>query len=249
MDAVRTMDWKLFFDLHAPHYDKNPFTKNTLVEVQFVVSQMKLEPGMRILDMGCGTGRHAIELAKRGMHVTGVDLSTGMLDEARRKADAAGVGVEWIEADGTRWQSAADFDAAICLCEGGMGLIGHDEDAVNHDLALLRNIAASLKTGAPYMMTALNGYSVIRRMKDENVEQGSFNPLTMEMLYADQWELPEGTKPVYLRERLFIPPEMVALLHHAGFAVEHLYGGTAGEWGERPLKLDEIEAMYICRKR
>ena len=51
-----------------------------------------------------------------------------------------------------------------------------------------------------------------------------------------------------IRERLLIPPEMVSLLRHVGFTVEAVWGGTAGEWGRRPIKLDEVEAMYVAVK-
>lgn len=249
MEPVQPRTWKEFFDGHAPHYDQNVFTRNTLVEVQFLWDTMGLEPGMRLLDVGCGTGRHAVELAKRGLEVTGVDVSTGMLEVARAKAAEAGVLVEFIEADATTWRASDLYDAAICLCEGGMGLINHDEDPVAHDLGILRGIGASLNSGAPFVMTAMNGYATIRRATDEFVEQGSFDPGTMVMAYADEWELPEGKVPMLIRERLFIPPELASMLHHAGFAVEHIWGGTAGEWGERPLKLDEIEVMFVAHKR
>lgn len=201
---------------------------------------------MRLIDVGCGTGRHAVELAKRGFSVTGIDISPGMLQVARE--NASGLDIEFIEADATQWQSDERFDAAICLCEGGLGLINHDEDPVAHDLSIMRNVAASLKVNAPFVLTAMNGYATIRKVSDLMVEQGSFDPITMEMAYADEWTLPEGTVPMLIRERLFIPPEIASLLHHAGFVIEHVWGGTAGEWGERPLKLDEIEVMFVARK-
>jgi hypothetical protein len=57
-------------------------------------------------------------------------------------------------------------------------------------------------------------------------------------------------QPVQVRivERQFIPPELMALMHHAGFRVDHLYGGTAGDWGKRPLRLDEIEMMVLAHR-
>ncbi len=249
MDPATPQRWVDFFNKHAPHYDDNVFTKNTLVEVQFLMETLGLEPGMRLLDMGCGTGRHAVELAKRGILVTGVDISLGMLAVAREKASAAGVEVEWIEADATKWLNVGAFDAAICICEGGFGLINHDENAVDHDLNILRNISASLKPGGPFVLTALNGYAVIRRMTDDHVEQGSFDPATMEMYYVDEMQLPEGPTQVFIHERLFTPPELLSLMHHAGFSVKNVWGGTAGDWGERKLKLDEIEVMVVAQKR
>jgi len=84
-----------FFDLHAPIYDENVFTKNTMREVDFLLEELKLPSGAAILDVGCGTGRHSIELAKRGYALTGVDFSEGMLAVAARSASAAGVRVEW----------------------------------------------------------------------------------------------------------------------------------------------------------
>lgn len=240
--------WREFFDAHAPHYDQNAFTQWTPTEVSFLIEKMELHQGMHLIDIGCGTGRHAVEFAKRGFRVTGVDLSSGMLEQARAKAAAAGVDVEFVHADAREFVRQSAFDAAICLCEGGLGLADYDVDPLAHDLAILRNAFADLKRGAPFAITALNGYAIIRRMTDEHVKGGAFDPATMMAQYLDEWDLPEGKRKIVIRERLFIPPEYVAILRHVGFEVRNVWGGTAGEWGVRPLKLDEIEAMYLCRK-
>ena len=71
--------WAKFFDGHAPAYMSNPFTRDTIKEVNFLVEELILPPKSLILDIGCGTGRHSIELAGRGYQVTGVDVSLGML--------------------------------------------------------------------------------------------------------------------------------------------------------------------------
>lgn len=248
MSDSPTAGWKAFFDSHAPHYLKNVFTQNTIAEVDFLLERMKLPAGSAILDVGCGVGRHSVELAKRGFSMTGVDLSEGMLAEARKLASEVGVEVEWIQADATKFQGGKVYDAAICLCEGGFGLAGLDEEPVGHDLAILRCIHAALKPGAPFVLTALNGYAIIRRMTDQNVLDGAFDPSTMIAQYMDEMELPEGKRQLAIRERLLIAPELVAMLRHVGFEVQHVWGGTAGDWGERPIKLDEIEAMYWCRR-
>ncbi len=248
MSASTAQEWQAFFDSHAPHYALNPFAQHTEAEVDFFLSLFALARGSRILDMGCGIGRHSIELAKRGFKVTGVDLSPGMLAEGRRSAEQAGVEVDFVQADAQKWVAPEPFEAGICLCEGGMGLIEKGEDAEAHDGSILRNIAASLKPNAPFLLTALNGYSIIRQMKDEHVAAGRFDPATMYADYEDQWDLPEGPRIMQVHERLFIAPEMVRMLRAAGFVVDNVFGGTAGHWAQRPLSLDEVEAMYVCRR-
>ena len=76
--------WETFFDGHAPHYSEEPFTRNTAAEIEFLVAELKLAEGASILDIGCGIGRHAVPPAQRGYRVTGVDVSQGMLAQARQ---------------------------------------------------------------------------------------------------------------------------------------------------------------------
>jgi hypothetical protein len=85
-------------------------------------------------------------------------------------------------------------------------------------------------------------------MKDEHTIEGRFDPGTMMASYQDEWDLPEGTKLMTITERLFIAPELARILRQSGFEVQHVYGGTAGHWGRRPLSLDEVEAMFVCRR-
>lgn len=242
-------EWQRFFDAHAANYDENPFTKHTSAEVDFLLSLYPILPGSKILDVGCGTGRHSIELAKRGYHPTGLDFSGAMLDVAREKAQAAGVTVEWVQADATDFSFADKFDAAICLCEGAVGLTERGEDAEIHDKRIFENIANVLKPNAPFVMTALNAYSVIRQMKDEYIHEGRFNPATMVSNYTDEWDLPEGLTLMTINERLFIAPEVVRMLRESGFVVDNVFGGTAGYWSRRFLSVDEVEAMYVSRRK
>ena len=106
--------WEQFFDAHAPIYDENIFTKNTVAEVDFLLKELSLRPGDCILDVGCGTGRHSIELARRGYTVTGLDLSAEMLARAAEGAKEAGVSVRWVHSDAAHFSSAA-FAAATSI--------------------------------------------------------------------------------------------------------------------------------------
>jgi len=241
-------NWRQFFDWHAEHYDENVFTQNTVEEVDFFLGLFPLAKGARILDVGCGTGRHSIELAKRGYQVTGIDLSPGMLAVAKRKAAAASVQIEFIEADATAFETKEPYDGALCVCEGAFGLIGADDDPEEHDFLILQRVAAALRSGGGFLLTALNAYGAIRRMSDDNVKSGAFDPSTMVAEYEDEMDLPEGKKTIVIRERLFIAPEVTRMLKEAGFRVNAVYGGTAGNWGRRPIALDEIEGMYVASR-
>ncbi len=241
-------EWEEFFDGHAPLYMDNSFTKNTVEEVDFVLEELRLPPSSCILDVGCGTGRHAVELARRGYQLTGVDISSGMLAEAEKAAREAGVVVELIHADATQFTSDKLFDAAICLCEGAFSLLGSQDDPIEHDLAILRHIHAALGPGARFILTTLNACRVIRQVIQEDVQNGRFDPVTMVEVSTVECDTPQGKKSLLVRERSYVPTELVMLLRQAGFEVEHIWGGTAGNWGRRKIYLDEMEVMVVARK-
>lgn len=241
-------NWESFFDAHAPQYMDNGFTKNTISEVDFVIEELKLSEGSNILDVGCGTGRHSIELAKRGYKVTGVDISSGMLLEAKKMAREANVNVEWIHCDAVKHTPTKSFDAVICLCEGAFGLVGRDEEPVEHDLAILKNISDALKPTGRFVLTTLNAYSKIRNLTQEDVDSGRFNPVTMVEHYMDEWDLPEGKKQVEVKERRYFPFELKQMFSQVGLKVENIWGGTAGNWKRQNISLDEIEIMVVATR-
>jgi cyclopropane fatty-acyl-phospholipid synthase-like methyltransferase len=239
--------WQQFFDGYAPQYEGEVFTKDTEREVAFLLELLDLPSGARILDVGCGTGRHSVALAARGCRMTGLDISAGMLAEARAAAEAAGVEIELLQADATSFCLPVGFDAAICLCEGAFTLIG-DDDPVEHDLAILANVREAIAPGAPFVLTASNAMRLIREATPEQVAAGVFDPMAQSQLFDMEWEDADGPHSLAARERGYVPTELALLLRHAGFVVEHLWGGTAGNWGRRPVDLDEYEIMVVARR-
>lgn len=239
-------EWQEFFDGHAPDYLQNIFTKNTVAEVDFLIEVLGLAAGSTILDVGCGTGRHAIELARRGYRVTGLDLSAGMLEQAEKEAQAAGVQVLWRHDDATAFVVEERFDGVICLCEGAFGLLGRGDDAIGQPSAILDSVAAALRPSAKCLFTVLNGFAMARRHATGDVERGLFDPLSLTEV-SDC--LPGGVAcDRQMRERGFVPTELVLLFRMAGFRVLDLWGGTAGNWGRRRIELDEMEIMVVARK-
>jgi 2-polyprenyl-3-methyl-5-hydroxy-6-metoxy-1,4-benzoquinol methylase len=241
-------EWEQFFDGHSPIYMTNKWTNNTSKEVDFIIEELKLPNGSNILDIGCGTGRHAIELARRGYVVTGVDISRGMLAEAEKAASKVGVKVKFIQADATRFKTAKRFDGAICICEGAFGLLASSDHPLEHEAAILRSIHTALKRGARLVLTLLNGFKMIRECGEAEVDSGKFDPYMMVEVHAMEWDTPVGKRSALVRERGFLPTEIYLMFGQTGFHVEHIWGGTAGRWGKRRLEMDEIEMMVIARK-
>jgi SAM-dependent methyltransferase len=239
--------WEEFFDAHAPIYEENVFTRNTLREVDFLTDELRLPPGGAILDIGCGTGRDAVELAKRGYVVTGLDPSSEMLSRAAAAATAANVAVTWVRSDATRFTLPAKYDAAICLCEGAFGLLEQSGDPIDQPLSILCNISRCVKPGAKAVFTVLNGAAMLRRHQNTDVAEGRFDPLTM--VESSACPPREGLPAIAVRERGFVPTELGLLFRTAGMSVLNMWGGTAGNWGRRPLDLDEIEIMIVAQRQ
>lgn len=241
------MQWKEFFRHEADQYDDEIFTQATETEVAFLIEELALPKGAAILDMGCGTGRHSVALAQHGFAVTGVDLSEHMLVKAREKAAAAGTRATFIQCDATTFTSEPVFDAAIGLCEGAMGLLGQGDDPIDRDLAVLRNIHGALKPGGRLIINALNTFRVAR-MKGQDPEADSFDVMSQTTVNTMTFETPEGPVDVPCRERMYTPTEFTLMLRTADFTVEHLWGGTAGNWRRGPMDIDEYELMAVARK-
>ena len=79
--------YEKLFDNYGNQYDKESFTQGTVGECDFIEKELNYDSSLKIIDIGCGTGRHSIELTKRGYSVTGIDLSQSQLDRAREKAE------------------------------------------------------------------------------------------------------------------------------------------------------------------
>lgn len=240
--------WEQFFDQFAGRYDQESFTKNTEAEVEFIVEHAAPPTGGTILDMGCGTGRHSVALAQRGYRVTGVDISRGMLAIAAQRAQAASAAVEWVHANAADLVRPDSFDAVICLCEGAMCLLTDDENPLERDMTILRNIGRSLRSGGTLILNVLNASRVMRALDDQAVREGTFDPVNLTQVSDVAQCLPDAPTAHRLRERHYTAPEIRRMVQAAGMTVRGVYGGTAGNWGLRPIELDEYELMVIAQR-
>ncbi|MBI9045756.1 MAG: methyltransferase domain-containing protein [Anaerolineaceae bacterium] len=241
-------EWIDFFKGEARQYHTEIFTKNTKAEVDFLIEAFNLPEGSALLDLGCGIGRHTIPLAEKGFKMTGLDISADMLEIAKANANKTGVDIHWIEMDAKNFSAEPQFDAAICLCEGALCLLGSEDDPFERDIQVLKNIFNALKPGARLIVNVLSAFRVIREIKQEDIKSGRFDPLTMTELGEMEFEIDGRKQKVITRERYYTPTEFRLILKAAGFEVEELWGGEAGSWNKQPVRLEEFELMAVARK-
>lgn len=248
-DCSPQNDWIRFFAAVANTYDQEVFTQNTAAEVEFLCEAMNLRPGHRILDIGCGTGRHAIALAQKGMEVTGLDLSPHMLAQARGKAEQAGAVIRFIETDAAAWEPDMTFDAAISLCEGAFCLLGQNDSPFTRDMAILFMMAKALKIDAPFTLTVLNGYRFLRKASQTDIDAGRIDLFAM----TGVAKAVSGSGPIAgefnLRERYYTGPELVRMIKHSQLTVDQFWGGTAGNWRRAIPDPDEMELMVVGHRK
>lgn len=239
------LGWRRYFQAAAGGYDDEGFASATDVEVAEVWALLGLHPGARLLDVGCGTGRHAVAVAALGVAVTGVDLSSAMLEGARTRAADAGVDIELVEADARQLPEGLEaYDAAICLCEGAFCLVADDVEPLAHDRAILTSIYDALRPGGRLVLTGLNAGRLLAAWhRGESTGQLDLLTLTETSLY----ELPDGGT-VELREHYHLPDGLRTLAESVGFEVEAVWAGGALHWRREPATIDDYELLLVARK-
>jgi D-alanine-D-alanine ligase len=227
-----------FFGENSPFLNHPLLTpERTAVEVDFVVKALDLSPGMRVLDVGCGFGRHSLELARRGYQVLGIDPSSAMIAAARQRAAeaASGVRLEYLCAAGETFAAEQPFDAAFALFTTlgqvstsgeNSGLVGRVYESLVFGGRFLVEVpqravaAANLKTAERFGNDA--AYTAITRQYD------SHSQYVMEQFKIVN---EQGTQEFLLQYRLYSWPELEKLLNEVGFQALQSFGGYDG----RPL--------------
>jgi hypothetical protein len=113
----------------------------------------------------------------------------------------------------------------------------------------MRNVAAALKPGAPFLLTALNGLRGIRQHSQADVDSGKFDPIHLIETYNMEYDTPQGNQSVKVCEKTWLPHELIRMAKTAGFEVLQVWGGTAGNWNRKVLELDEMEIMLLLRRQ
>jgi SAM-dependent methyltransferase len=220
-------------------YLRYSFTKGSGQEVDFLLDLLDLEEGARVLDVGCGPGRHAVPLAESGLQVVGVDVSRRFLDIAAETARAAGVSMSLFEVDARGMPFDDEFDAAISICQGAFGVMGKD------DALVLRRMAEATKRGGWVVVTVASAYFEARMDREE----ASFDPdtgIVHEKTTIKDEE--QGEHEVDLWTGVYTPRELRLLALGVGLVPEAVYSVEPGNFARRPPDLDHPELMLVAKR-
>ncbi len=230
-EGINLKWYQELFEEMGIEYEDYPFTQNTGKEVQWLVKEYLPNPEMKIIDVGCGTGRHAINLATRGYkNITGIDLSPGMIRAAREVAKEKNVSIDFRVCDARELPFENEFDAALCLCEGAFGLL--ENDAENYKV--LRAVHKALKKHGIFILTTLNLF-----------RDAEFDPMTCRVSMEMEIARKDGQRKVIkCSDRSYSFPELKWVLEQLGFEV--ILG--ADPFTKEPIKYGAMEFMVVSRK-
>ena len=221
-----------FFEQGSPYLHHPLLTpQRTASEIDFILSILPVNPGDSFLDIGCGFGRHSLELAHRGFAVLGIDPSAAMLAAAGERSAAETQHPEFRQLKGEDLQLQDEFDAAICLFTS-LGQVVDQKD----NLPLLHNAFQALLPGGNFILDIpQRGWAVSNLKMSERFGEGdTFTQVTRsydagQNLVTEVFALvsADEQRQYVLQYRLFNQAQIIQLLEGAGFVGITCYGGYA----------------------
>lgn len=252
---IRDRSGSLIYGKYGEYYDLIYSNKNYDGECKNLVGYFrKFSEGnvKSILDVGCGTGNHALLLAEKGYSVVGIDLSEVMINQAKRKAERRGLPVEFFVQDMRKFSLGKKFDAVLCLF-GTFGYCSNDGKI----LAIFNGIKDHLKAGGLFIFDFFPVYAYCGRESWRSVSEirrddtyamrivdGAFNPannqvnLKIKCNIIKNKHLDDSFQEEH-RLRTFTLPEVAHHLREVGF---RLLGFFKVDWRARaPYSLEKVD--------
>jgi SAM-dependent methyltransferase len=200
-------------------------------EVNFIREALSPPTGGEVLDVGCGYGRHALELAQQGLRLTGLDLSLPMLIRAADHAQKRGLAVNFVHADMREMTYNGQFDAAYCV----LSSFGYFDEETN--LRVATAICRALKPGGRFLLDIMNRDYIVGDLPSRTwwegdgcvvLEEVDFNYHTSRILIRRSVVFGNGRQSEQeISLRAFSLHEVGKLLRQAGLRVLDVSGGLA----------------------
>ncbi len=248
--------YEMLFENYGQKYDSESFTQGTIGECDFIEREIGYNKSIRILDIGCGTGRHSIELSKRGYTITGIDLSDSQLARAREKAERQGLNIDFLKYDARELPFENEYDLVIMLCEGAFPLMETDE--MNYEI--LKNATQSLRERGKFIFTTLNGFFPLYHSVEEfhvstdpgnaTYRSNTFDLMTFRDHNITEVEDDNGNKKkLECNERYYVPSEISWLLKTLGYKKIEIFGAKLGAFSRQDkLTTEDFEMLVIAEK-
>jgi SAM-dependent methyltransferase len=221
-----------FWEETAPFLFSPERRKAAVGEVETILRLLELKPGMAVLDLGCGVGRHALELARRGFTVTGVDRTKAYLKIAAEEAERDGLMVEFVRDDMRSFRREGAYDAVLSLFTS----FGYFDDA-DDDARIIANVFASLKVGGTFLIDVASQDYIQRNFQERDWHEDGEVYLLEERRIRDDWDWIENRWILFHRNqkyeqrfslRLYSVDQLTTLLRETGFTGLSVYGDLAG---------------------
>jgi SAM-dependent methyltransferase len=227
-------------------YLRYSFTKGTLQEVDFILATTGASPGSSFIDIGCGPGRHSLELARRGMNVRGIDVSKEFIDIATRSAsDESLTGIDFMRLDARSLRDVtslhSQFDFAICLCQGAFGLMVDDRQ----DVEILTGIRKCLKPNGVIVLSAFSAYFSVKHHVDAEFDVLHGVSHEMTEIRNEQGEV----KSVDLWTGCYTPRELRLVFDLAGYDILSISGVEPGQYSLADCSIDLPEFLVFAKVR
>jgi SAM-dependent methyltransferase len=230
------------------------WTDRTESEINRALNMLRPAEGARVLDLACGSGRHSLELRRRGFEVVGADISPELLEIARRDAEEQDLEAEFVEADLRELDLDAEFDVVLSLNDGAIGYFETDEE----NLRSFEVISRALRSGGQHLMQLPNVLYAQKHLPQKSWIAGD----SMVELVEHRWnkgdrymegamvpirfgEVLEGLKPIQFRQRLYTVDELRQILDGVGMTLETAFHGNGRP---REPKDSQFEIFVASRK-
>jgi 2-polyprenyl-3-methyl-5-hydroxy-6-metoxy-1,4-benzoquinol methylase len=227
-----------------------PWAEETETEIERALAMLRPPDGARILDLACGTGRHSIELARRGFSVVGIDIASHLLEVAARDAKSGNAtNVSFVEADLRGLEYEEEFDVVLNLNDGAIGYFETEED----NCRTFEVIAAALRPGGSNLLQLPNALYAETHLPQKTWIAGR----DMVELIDHRWdartrylegtttpilvgETFEGVSPIPFRQRLYSVEELGDLYGSVGMELANVFRGNGKP---RPPKDSQFEVF------